>query len=304
MDALCAAAPVARALLRVAGAAEASTLTVFSAAGSATLALEAGALWDVRGVHVAPLGDALLLTGELDWARHLEALPEANPKDRVGAWLVSAGVASEAAVRRALTKQLEARLLEVLRLGSAELCWRPGRTWRASGLPVSVPLASCLRRALVALARELPEPLLCARAGRDAQRVTPLGRRLEDVLSEVLSTALLSADPEPALLPQRAALRAIGALADVRSEPDAYGLLLRKRRELLRRESARRLLDLPESAGPEQGRSAFRKLVRVLHPDRFHAAGPRLSALSNEVLCALVSAEAELSAQAGRRARV
>jgi hypothetical protein len=176
------------------------------------------------------------------------------------------------------------------------------------GLNVSAPLARSVHTGLVRIARELTAPTLRVRAGEGALRVTTLGHwlasQLERPVAEAAFSALLAAQPNAEHWAERAALRAIGALVDRNAELDGYSLLLRKRRELRSRVSARRLLDLPEGAPPSQARLAFRKLVQKLHPDRFHAAQPGLTDLSNEVMCALVSAEAELSAQvAGAVAR-
>jgi hypothetical protein len=157
---------------------------------------------------------------------------------------------------------------------------------------------------LLRIARELPAALLRLRAGDAALRLTSLGQRIAARLEGVEGgrlQALLGAHPAERDWPERAALRAIGALVERNAELDGYSLLLRKRRELARRASPRRLLDLPEGARPEQARQAFRKLVQKLHPDRFHAAQPGLTDLSNQVMCALVSAEAELSAQVTRK---
>jgi len=79
----------------------------------------------------------------------------------------------------------------------------------------------------------------------------------------------------------------------------SYPLLLRKRREVRRRVSARALLDLPESAGGQDARGALRKLVRDLHPDRFgDGVPPALRRASGEIVTALVAAEARIASGA------
>jgi hypothetical protein len=76
----------------------------------------------------------------------------------------------------------------------------------------------------------------------------------------------------------------------------SYPLLLRKRREVRSRASARVLLDLPEGAGGKDARRALRKLVRDLHPDRFgESASPALKRASGEIVTALVDAEAHIA---------
>jgi hypothetical protein len=80
----------------------------------------------------------------------------------------------------------------------------------------------------------------------------------------------------------------------------SYPLLLRKRRELRSRASARVLIDLPEGAGGRDARRALRKLVRDLHPDRFGEGVPQaLRRASGEIVSALVDAEARIASGAG-----
>ncbi len=92
-------------------------------------------------------------------------------------------------------------------------------------------------------------------------------------------------------------LKLLGAAAP--KAGGSYPLLLRKRRELRRRASARRLLDLPESADGGEARRALRKLVRDLHPDRFGESAPEaLRQASGEIVSALVEAEARIASGA------
>jgi hypothetical protein len=296
MDALCAAIPVARGLLRLADTVSPRLLCVAAGTRRAALRTERGAVVEVSGVDAEPLGDTLLRQGALDADRHQAALEAAFPAQRVGAWLVSVGAASEPAVRAALELQLVARVGVLLRWRGAELFLRSTSGELAAGFPVAVDLVPCLYAGLLSIAHELPSSVLVARAGRGALRATRLGRGLEMRLGTSF-VPLLGKDPAPECLAHRAALRAIGALVDAGAEVDGYSLLLRKRRELRTCVSARRLLDLPDTAHPGQARGAFRRLAQKLHPDRFHAGEPGLLAVSNEVMRALAGAEAELSAQ-------
>jgi hypothetical protein len=320
MDALCAAIPVARGLLKMADSAAPRVLCVAAGNRRAVLRTEGGAVVEVRGVDAESLGDTLLRQGALDAERHYAALEAAFPVERVGAWLISVGAASECAVRAALELQLVARVSALLRWRGAELVLHAtpescASAYAASSerraapaargaveareqnldLPVAVALVPCLYAGLLSIARELPADLLRVHAGRGALRTTRLGQSLEVRLSASF-VPLLAKDAARDRLAERAALRAIGALVDAGAEVDGYSLLLRKRRELRMRATAHRLLDLPDGAPPAQARSAFRRLARKLHPDRFHAGEPGLVALSNEVMRALTSAEAELSA--------
>lgn len=304
MDALCAAIPVARALLRVADATGPSCVSVLAGARRATLRIERGALLEVTGVDCEPLGDTLLRGGALDDARHRDALHAGFPEQQVGPWLVSVGAASEDAVRAALREQLRLRVALVLRLRGAELVRSPALGAPTTfGFSESIDLVQALHTELVAIARELPRDVLLARAGQEALRSTRLGNWLMARLGRDSFATLLTKQPDVDAYAERAALRAIGALVSANAEVEGYSLLLRKRRELRNRVSSRRLLDLPDDARPTLARAAFRGLARKLHPDRFQAGEPALLALSNEIMRALSRAEAQLSAEASRVAR-
>lgn len=320
MDALCAAIPVARGLLKVADTVVPRVWCIAAGSRRARLRTEGGAVVEVHGVDAEPLGDTLLRRGALDAARHFAALEAAQRCARetraptamqpVGAWLVSIGAASECAVRAALELQLVARVGALLRWRGAELILGTGTAAAAGAqaraaaaqpaaaaapdVRASVPLVPCLYAGLLGIARELPTDVLTAHAGRGALRTTRLGQRLETRLAA--SFAPLCKEPAADWLAERAALRAIGALVDAGAEIDGYSLLLRKRSELRMRATSRRLLDLPDGAPAAQARGAFRRLARKLHPDRFYAGEPGLLALSHEVMRALASAEAELTA--------
>lgn len=306
MDALCAAIPVARALLRVADAASPSCVFVVAGARRAMLRVEQGVVREVTGVDCEPLGDTLLRAGALDAERHASALACGYPEQQVGPWLVSVGAASEAAVRSALREQLTQCVAAVLRMRGAELVMCSAQATRDRGLDASVDLVATLHAGLTAIARELPCDVLRARSGQGSLRSTRLGGWLELRL-QAQSTAsfakLLTKNPDVSAWPERAALRAIGALVEANAEVEGYSLLLRKRRELRNHVSSRRLLDLPEDARPTQARAAFRGLARKLHPDRFHASEPALLELSNEIMRALSRAEAQLSSEDVRMAR-
>ncbi len=112
--------------------------------------------------------------------------------------------------------------------------------------------------------------------------------------SEAVLARALAARPAPELHAVRALLRVLGAALVRPLHDEACALLLRKSRELARNVSARRLLDLPEQAGPAHARQALRRLAQQLHPDRFQARDARLHAISTEVMGALASAELEL----------
>ena len=121
MDALRAAAPLARALLSLADAKRCGVLRVRVGYRHAELVLVDGAVTSIAGVDGELLGDALLREGELDASRHGVALAEAEPDGPVGHWLVAVGAASREAVDRALVAQLERRVAALLRFVGASL---------------------------------------------------------------------------------------------------------------------------------------------------------------------------------------
>ncbi|MEM7137315.1 MAG: hypothetical protein AAF500_12085 [Myxococcota bacterium] len=78
----------------------------------------------------------------------------------------------------------------------------------------------------------------------------------------------------------------------------AYPLMLRKHREVRANAPPHALLDLPAEAKGKDARRALRRLVRDLHPDRFSSGAPaRLLRASGQIVTALVSAEARVSAR-------
>ena len=81
----------------------------------------------------------------------------------------------------------------------------------------------------------------------------------------------------------------------------AYPLLLRKRRQVRHHASPQALLDLADGDSKGDARRALRKLVRDLHPDRFSGSvPPALQRASEEIVTALVDAEATLTSRRRR----
>src|SRR5688572_26512943 len=184
MDALCAAIPVARALLKAADSSAPRILIIAAGHRRATVSVGKEQVWDVQGVDDPPLGDALLSCGALNPERHRAALERALPVGRVGSWLVASGVASESAVRDALSQQLSRRVELLLRWRGAELmlsttstaaCDATRQRLERGWLQVSAPLAPSVYRGLVQIARELPLATLRARAGTGALHRTSWG---------------------------------------------------------------------------------------------------------------------------------
>jgi len=315
MDALHAAAPLARLLFALDEAKHDGDLWLTRCGGQARISLIEGEIVSVAGVEGEPLGDLLMAHGELDVARE-RSLGRTSAM-RIGARLVAVGAASSAAVERALSRQLVRRLAQLLRGPVTSLRLAPRLRLEGPSVSWRVGAAAATWAVLLATADELPEALLTQLAGSGCAALTPVGERRVSRLLALqragMLTSLLGAlgarakldgvlaalqarpnEPHAALLPLRASLRALGLLeasGGGHSKQAGYALLLRKRRELLRNESARTLLDLPGSAGPEQARRALRRLARTLHPDRYEASDARLRALFGETLSALSRAE-------------
>lgn len=300
MDALCAAVPIARSLLRLGERSATAWVELSDARHTVGLRVVHGLVHEVRGVEGELLGDQLLRMGALDLARHHAALSSGNPESQIGTWLAQVGAASEAAVRAALAQQLRARIASLLRMEGARLTISSMiRQDEPPRLAVQVDLAHAVYAALVTIAQDLPLAVQRSHAGRGPLAYTRLGAWLIPHLAgcEADGVRQRGMSCEMPELAQRAAFRAVGALADAAPYSDAYSLLLRKRRELRGSASPRRLLDLPEGAAPHTARAAFRRLAHKLHPDRFQARAPALLALSNEVMCGLTRAFTELSQQ-------
>jgi len=202
----------------------------------------------------------------------------------------------------------------------------------AAAHAVTIDVAGAVWSALWAIASELPAPISAQLSGSSALLLTGAGRRrvggllraveagelgaaarrrafarglrpsqidnIPAALSAAAVAAALRADPGADQHVLRAMLRVLGAAIERPVPEDAYGLLLRKHRQLSRNVSASALLDLPEAASAEHARRALRRLAQKLHPDRFLAGDARLYAVSNVVMGALARAENTLRVRA------
>ncbi len=316
MDRLPGATSLARALLALERARATGVLEVRAARRSARLALVSGtptaAVLDPDDGET--LGDVLARDGALDREAHARALAEGAPSTPVGEWLVETGAATRPAVEYALRRQLRRRVGLLFGWSAAELSFRRGAA------DVGVPHVS----------EPVRTPDLVLGAMRDVVSETPVlvaRRRLGDsvaVLSR-LGAALLA---EATLWPEEAAmvpllergapvevvlgaaggsrrgilglyaLKLLSAVGSPGAGRGAYGVLLRKRRQLRHAlgNDDLRLLDLPAGARPEDARRALRRLAHLVHPDRFgdHEA-PAVRRASSEIMAALVQAEQRLA---------
>jgi hypothetical protein len=297
MDRLRAVVPLARWLFALAERERDVLVRVKSHGRCAELSLVRGKLCALHGIDVGTLGDDLLRRGALDRSLHGAALERNPPHGPIGRWLIDAGVAPQALVQEALEAQLSARLRTLLAWPelSLEVC-PTTNTHVASDVRIDLPAA--LWSALLALAAEL-SPLARERAsGQRALSLSPFGRRLAQQLSrasvELDVPRIVIANPAPAVSNQRVLFRVLGAVSEHSIADASYSLLLRKQREIRRRESAATLLDLREPVRPGEARRAFRKLAFQLHPDRFQVGAPELCTVSAEVMRALSLAEEQL----------
>jgi hypothetical protein len=296
MDSLRAAAPIARLLFALSERRGVHTVRVCSGARVAVLRIEDGALRELDGVDVEPLGDTLLRRGQLDATRHSAALAHGGPQQgRVGRWLVDLGVADDAAVMVALREQLRDRIARLLGWVDPQVTSSPAPV-RTSEL--SVPLAAALWDALLARAATLSPTALTELAGERSLALSRLGERLVHALHAAGTTlpaeAVLAAHPPRSLRSARAVFRVLGAVSEPNAFLESYSLLLRKRGQIQRKAGAAALLDLREPVRPEQASRAFRRLAYRLHPDRFQCEQPELRALSSEVMSVLAAAHAQL----------
>ena len=309
MDALRAAAPLARSLLALAEAADDGELAL---GATVRMRVVQGRVVAIDGIDGELLGDLLRAHGALT---PLAQGSIGAGRARIGARLIALGATSGVAVERALRTQLVRRLLIILRQPAPALTWRKVQRPLARPTSFSVGLAASVWSALLVIADELPREALGALAGGDALslsaigcvRVATLARALhEGELAsglaalgrlelaprppELAGSRLLATAPPASLQPLRACLRALGMAAQragSRSEVPGCALLLRKRRELARKVGARALLDLPVACAPDEARSALRRLAKQLHPDRFERADPWIRRLCDETLGAL-----------------
>jgi hypothetical protein len=323
MDALRAAASLGRVLLAMGETDRDCDLLVMQRTRCARLSLTRGKLVALAGLELEPLGDTLLGLGV---ALSSEAeLCGSSADTPIGARLVARGTTSRSEVRRAVQVQLTRGMQSLLRWPSSRVELAP-RT-RGVGVEAAIDLTSALWCALLQLANDQPGSVLArlspateltlTRAGQrrlrgllaclacgELERACELSgmsaserRRLLDPLPRSSSefSGWLAARPAAECHGLRALLFALGAVvAPPERERGGYTLLLRKRRELSRNVSASALLDLPEAAGREHVRHAFKRLAHQLHPDRFHTHDARIQAVSAEVMGALVRAERAL----------
>lgn len=273
------------------------------------------ALADGRLAGVAISGEASRCLGEVlddlgawDCLRHGQAVREGMPPSPIGAWLVSSGVSTKDAVVDALEQQLHERLTQIAMWERASFAFDPhlgGCGVTLAEAPLGVHQAVWV--ALGVLAKRTPQWRVRSELGTDRFQLNEEGTRFaaldrltadQRALFALLARGARVKDlvavghDEDARRRELWALKLVGATCVA---PAAYGLLLKKRREVQRNVPAHLLLEVPERPSPPQARRALRRLVRDLHPDRFgRSASSWLKRASNDVVSALVRAEAQL----------
>jgi hypothetical protein len=268
----------------------------------------------VRALSLHPseddaIGDVLHRSGDFDAENHRRALGHGAPRGPVGRWLVEAQVASAPSLAHALRRQLKHRMSIVLGWRRAELSFTDSMP---EGLElVDEPVA--IGDLVLGAARERARST-GAGAIRGLERVgelaiTELGKHLveraslgpeEAVLVRVLSEKALPARECIAIAGggSRAGralvtLMAAHAAAVARASSSDTRMLFEKRMQIERRESPEELLGLRSGSTHADARKALRRLVRVLHPDRFHT-DDAMRRTSEKVLTALLAAERDL----------
>lgn len=312
MDLLRSAAPLARCLLAVGDARGSGALHARRGHEDAVVRLAQGRVVAVDGVACAPLGDVLRACGELA----LPSAPRGASGSRIGVRLIAAGATSGSAVERALSVQLACKLDALLRTPPTALRFVPVRDARPRPHSYSLDAAGAALASLLRLAHELPSARREALGGQGALTFTKAGaRRLRTLderelarAAELLTQAhpgawagdvgvlrgLLRGEPLENEHAVRACLRVLGMAIEAHSRSlDGYALLLRKRRELARKERAEVLLGASRAS---DARRALRKLAAKLHPDRFGGEDVRLHRLFGQTLAELSRAEHALRA--------
>lgn len=304
---------MARALLALDRGRQTGVLHVVGDARRWRFAVVEGAVRAVAGPRGELLGDALLRAGAMDPAAHREALQGPAREGPIGRWLVSRGLASQQAVDAALYEQMLSAVVMALRAEGLEYRFEPGAAdvgmpWLCGPVSTADLVLEAMRRAvgklgLRRLMRDFPTgELRLSTLGRAVEERANLSQRERAVIALLRDGAHFSAVVTATAGCQRSlvTLAVLGMLRGVVGrdpERASYALLLRKRRQLRERASARALLDLSDTASPDQSRRALRALASKLHPDRLgQDAPPDLRRASNEVLGALIRAERELRA--------
>jgi hypothetical protein len=311
MDASADVISLARNLLTLARAGCTGILTISASGKQCRVALVQGsARAATASGESALLGDWLLRRGELDVAAHAAALSGDSPCTPVGAWLVAHGVASQAAIERALQDQLRARVLLAFRWRDVSHVFEPGSS--DIGMPWLQEPVDVGQLALTAV-RAVIDPLtldgwLRARAqtalvlsafGRALLRTSPFSE-LAPELDAVLSRGARVQQIVDACRGSDDALRSFGALYALgaivpASQGNQYSILLRKRAQLRRRVSAAELLEVGRDARAQDVRRAVRRLAKHVHPDALGPLAPAsLREASSELMRALLQAEREL----------
>ena len=316
MDRVPAATSLARALLALSRARATGVLAVAADRRRARVAVMDGT---PRAVAVQPgddetLGDLLSSHGALDAEAHARALARSTPCGPVGDWLVAHGAASRPAVEWAVRRLLERRVARLFEWQGAELAFRGGLAdVGAAHVAEPVSTADVVMGAMRAAVGSTSVVEARRRLGDGVLVLSRLGEALlgEATLwpEEAAMLPLLRAGaPISALLAtaggtRRAilglhALRLLGATQPPGSERQAYGVLLRKHRQLRHAVNADALdlLELPRGARPDEARRALRRLAQLVHPDRFgEHEPPAVRAASREIMTALVDAEQRLA---------
>lgn len=318
MDLLPSATSLARALLALDRARANGVLEVRGTRRAARLALVDGT---PRAIALEPadgetLGDLLVREGALDREVHARALAAGWPSVPVGEWLVDTGAASRPAVEWAVRRQLQRRIGLLFDWAPIELCFRCGVA--DVGVPhVAEPVGTgdLVLGAMRALVADVPLAIARRRLGDSVLVLSRLGEALLAGATlwpeEAAMVPLLrSGSPVHAVLSvaggsRRAihglfALRLLSAVTVPSAAHGAYGVLLRKRRQLRHAVGTDDpgLLDLPLGARPEEARRALRRLARFVHPDRFgDHESPAVRRASSEVMAALVRVEQRLASR-------
>lgn len=219
-----------------------------------------------------------------------------------GSSLVDTGLATEAAVSSALRTQMRVRLARLVEDPGLRFRFVAAREVRAMEEPMEavdlllaiarvheMPVQGALERLEGTTWRLADESLRNATLGPSEQAMVNVLRQGQQ------SGETLAAVGGGGLAPLRTleTWRRVG-LVEAATSSGKSSVLLKKRQQLRRATSARRLLELSPEADAREARRAVRRLARDVHPDRFDA---KLQAASHAVLKGILDAESTLDAQ-------
>jgi hypothetical protein len=248
------------------------------------------------------LVDLLERNGDLDGAAYGRAVAWTGPMAPVGGWLVEHGIARPEAISAALRVQLRRRVGRLLSMGGVTMSFAERSGGVAEPMPEPMCMAELVLRAmrerttdwsLPWLRAQLPERPMLTKFGEEIVTQAPLWPVEATVVAMLRGSSAEGLDrlyADPRAVRFLFCLRELGGLRATGQAAGVYSLLRRKRHRLRSGGSAHELLDLPPDASGRDARRAVRRLVQILHPDRFEGEPASLKHVSTEIVAAAAEA--------------